>query len=164
MKVEQFTVEASQEKLRCSLAVPEESLRSEDSGLLLNISATAHYALRDPGQNHPTEPFLKAGHYVLSFDLPHHGERVREYGESLAGMGRALLAGDDPFEQFVADGKAALDGCAEKGIGKGGKIGRVRLCGAEGKGAGEDLLAGFEGCTSVDGNAEEDVAVGVEGA
>ena len=90
---------------------------------MLNISATAHYALHDETQNHPTEPFLKAGHYVLSFDLPHHGERVGEaYGESLLGWGKAFVAGDDPFEQFVADGEAALDACAARGIGANGKI------------------------------------------
>ena len=37
-------------------------------------------------------------------------------------MSRAFMAGDDPFEQFVADGKAALDGCLEKGIGANGKV------------------------------------------
>ena len=32
------------------------------------------------------------------------------------------MAGDDPFEQFVADGVAALDACLEKGIGANGNI------------------------------------------
>ena len=122
MKITEFTVEVGGEDLRCSLAEPEERLVSVDSGLLLNISATRQTALADATQNHPTEPFLAAGHYVLSFDLPHHGERVRRYGDGLAGMGRALMAGDDPFEQFVADGRAALDACVVRGIGGNGKI------------------------------------------
>lgn len=122
MKVTEFTVDVGKEKLSCSLAEPEERLVSGGSGLLLNISATRQIALSDATQNHPTEPFLAAGHYVLSFDLPHHGQRVKGYGDGLAGMGRALMAGDDPFEQFVADGKAALDACIARGIGGNGKI------------------------------------------
>jgi hypothetical protein len=120
MNITEFTVQSGNEKLSCSLASPEKKLINESSGLLLNISATRQIALCDPTQNHPTIPFLKAGHYVLSFDLPHHGQRVKEYGEDLAGMGKALMAGDDPFEQFVADGKAALNACLEKGIGTNG--------------------------------------------
>ena len=122
MNITEFVVQVGKEQLGCALASPEKRLISEKSGLLLNISATRQIALSDPTQNHPTEPFLQAGHYVLSFDLPHHGERIKEYGDQLAGMGRALMAGDDPFEQFVADGKAALDACLDKQIGTNGKI------------------------------------------
>ena len=122
MKSEEFTLEAGAEKLKCTLAAPAKVPPNPSSGLLLNISATVQYALRDPAQNHPTGPFLAAGHHVLSFDLPCHGERVGSHGESLLGMGRAFLAGDDPFAQFVADGKAALDACLERGIGRSGKI------------------------------------------
>ena len=122
MNIDEFTVNAGLEHLRCTLASPASSCLHEHSGLLLNISATAHYALHDPTQNHPTEPFLEAGHYVLSFDLPHHGERVGAYRESLVGMGQAYLAGEDPFQQFVADGQAALDGFFEKGFGVHGKV------------------------------------------
>ncbi len=121
MNIDEFTVVAGSEALKCTLASPDAP--SEQSALLLNISATAYDALYDETQNHPTEPFLNAGHYVLSFDLPHHGERVgKAYGESLLGWGKALLAGDDPFEQFVTDGKAALDTCQERGIGLNGKV------------------------------------------
>jgi hypothetical protein len=122
MNITDFTVQVGDEELSCSLATPEKARRNDQSGLLLNISATREYALRDPTQNHPTEPFLEAGHYVLSFDLPCHGERIREHGGELIGMGRAYLAGDDPFLQFIADGKAALDACLERGIGANGKI------------------------------------------
>jgi hypothetical protein len=132
MDITEFTVDAAGEKLTCWLASPERSRRSEKSGLLLNISATRHYALRDPSQNHPTQPFLDAGHYVLSFDLPHHGDHVREEyaGHAAAdaangqiqAMSKAFTAGDDPFEQFIADGKAAFDACLDRGIGANGKI------------------------------------------
>jgi len=111
MNIDEFTVEVGDEKLSCSLTSPEKARPNDESALLLNINATS-----------PTEHFLEAGHYVLSFDLPHHGERVREYGEGILGMGKALMAGHDPFEQFIADGKAALDSCLGKGIGTNGKI------------------------------------------
>ena len=122
MNIEEFSVAAGKQRLRCSLASPDSTRAREDSCLLLNVSATAQYALHDSSQNHPTTRFLDAGHYVLSFDLPHHGERVSPYGENLEGMAKAFLAGDDPFEQFIVDGKAAVDGCWERGIGRGGKV------------------------------------------
>ena len=37
-------------------------------------------------------------------------------------MSQALIAGDDPFEQFVSDGVAALDWCLHKDIGTNGKL------------------------------------------
>ena len=73
MNTEEFTVTAGDQQLCCTLAVPEASLVGDHSGLLLNISATAQLALYDGTQNHPTHPFLRAGHYVLSFDLPNRG-------------------------------------------------------------------------------------------
>ena len=122
MNITEFAVEAGGEEVQCSLASPGDNRLRDASGLLLNISATREFALFDPSQNHPTRPFLEAGHHVLSFDLPHHGGRVREYGEGLEGMGRAFMAGEDPFEQVIADGTAALDGCFERGIGTHGRI------------------------------------------
>lgn len=132
MNIDELTVDAGGEKLACWLASPEQSLIGDGSGLLLNISATRQHALHDPTQNHPTQPFLEAGHYVLSFDLPHHGERVRsEYAGhtdegaangQIQAMSKAFAAGDDPFGQFVTDGRAALDACLDRGIGANGKI------------------------------------------
>ena len=132
MDIAEFTVDVGDEKLSCWLASPEKAKQSDESGLLLNISADRQTALLDPSQNHATGPFLEAGHYVLSFDLPHHGERVKKGPEEpveegaadgqIQAMSRAFMAGDDPFEQFVADGVAALDACLEKGIGANGNI------------------------------------------
>ena len=128
--VAEFTITVGDRQFTCALASPEKNRVSEDSGLLLNISATRHYALFDPSQNHPTKPFLDAGHYVLSFDLPHHGEHKASHSDPVSegqangeihNMGKAFASGDDPFEQFVADGKAALDACRERGIGVNGK-------------------------------------------
>ena len=125
MDIFEFKVKASGEEITCWLASPESSKLHAKSGLLLNISATRQYALLDPTQNHPTEPFLDAGHHVLSFDLPHHGDRVKQdYSNAITtgdtdghikAMGKAFMNGEDPFIQFVEDGIAALDACLEKG-------------------------------------------------
>ena len=132
MNITEFTIQSRGEDVTCWLVSPDPSKIRPDSSLLLNISATRHYAIHDPGQNHPTQPFLDAGHHVLSFDLPHHGDRiVRDSIEetppgaangNIRAMSRAFTAGDDPFEQFVTDGMAAIDACLERGVAANGKI------------------------------------------
>ena len=132
MDISEFRVEASGEEITCWLVSPESSKLHSNSGLLLNISATRQSALLDPTQNHPTEPFLEAGHHVLSFDLPHHGDRVKQdYSDTvpaeaanghIKAMSKAFMDGEDPFEQFVADGIVALDACFEKGVVSNGRI------------------------------------------
>jgi dienelactone hydrolase len=122
MDITNFTVDTKTEKIECSLVSPKNP--SKNAGILLNISATREYALHDPLQSTPTIPFLEAGHYVLSFDLAHHGSRIKypdTEGKELKGMALALLDGNDPFEQFINDGKAALDWCKTQNIGTNGK-------------------------------------------
>lgn len=122
MTLEHFHVDSSGERVKVTLASPEAGRVTGESGLLLNISATTDIALNDETQNHPTPVFLNAGHCVVSFDLPCHGERVDEFGESILGMGAAYVAGVDKFEQFVSDGAAVLDACQERGIATNGEI------------------------------------------
>ena len=122
MKLDEFHVDSNGERVKATLASPTDGDASDESALLINISATTEYALHDENQNHPTPIFLDAGHYVVSFDLPCHGERVGEFGESLPGMGVAYVAGVDMFEQFVADGVAVMDACQKRGIGANGRI------------------------------------------
>lgn len=132
MNITELTVRARSEQVTCWLTSPDPSKLHERSSILLNISATRQDALLNPQQNHPTKPFLEAGHHVLSFDLPHHGDRIdRGTVESvppgaanghLRAMSKALAAGNDPFAQFVADGKAALDACIKHVAGIHGKV------------------------------------------
>ena len=132
MNITEFTIGSLGEEVTCWLVSPDPSKTSENSSLLLNISATRHYAIHDPGQNHPTKPFLDAGHHVLSFDLPHHGDRVIKgsieetppgaANGNIRTMSKAFTAGNDPFKQFVADGMAAIDTCLERGVAANGKI------------------------------------------
>ena len=122
MNLEELYLETAAERVKLTLACPERTRITAQSGLLLNISATAALALHDQVQGTPTGPFLDAGHFVASFDLPCHGERVGEHGEGLLGMGAAYLAGIDMFARFVADGAAAIDACQQRGIGANGRV------------------------------------------
>lgn len=122
MNLEAFHVDSNGESLKITLASPDAGGVTDKSGLLINISATAEHALHDETQNHPTPIFLDAGHHVVSFDLPCHGERVDEHGEGILGMGAAYVAGVDRFEQFVSDGIVTMDACQDRGIGTNGRI------------------------------------------
>ena len=132
MNISEFTVNSRGEEVACWLVSPDPSRTSRNSSLLLNISATRDYAIHDPTQNHPTQPFLDAGHHVLTFDLPHHGDRILKdsieetspgaANGNIRAMSKAFAAGNDPFEQFVSDGMAAIDICIERGIALNGKI------------------------------------------
>ncbi len=132
MNITEFTIDSRGEEVDCWLVSPDPSKTGDRSALLLNISATRQFAIHDPGQNHPTKPFLDAGHHVLTFDLPHHGDRsIRDLIENvppgaangnIRAMSKAFTAGSDPFQQFIADGKAAIDGCLERGWAGNGMI------------------------------------------
>jgi dienelactone hydrolase len=113
-------------RLSCSLAQPDSSTKSSAPALLLSFSSTRQSALMEHPYDLPAKTFLAAGHFVLSFDLSHHGERVDKYGEGIEGMCRAFMAGYDPFARFVADGMAAIDACLQRGI---GVDGRICVCG-----------------------------------
>jgi dienelactone hydrolase len=63
---------------------------------------------------------------VASFDLPAHGERVDRHGSSIAGLCNRVVAGMHPFDDFVAEGKLALDALLER---KWGVPGEVVVCG-----------------------------------
>ncbi|MCY4528373.1 MAG: hypothetical protein OXD46_04995 [Chloroflexi bacterium] len=132
MNITEFTINSRGEEVTCWLVSPDPSKTKENSSLLLNISATRHFAIHDPGQNHPTRPFIDAGHHVLTFDLPHHGDRIAKdsieatppgaANGNIRAMSKAFTAGNDPFKQFVSDGMAAIDACLERGVPENGKI------------------------------------------
>ena len=116
MRVTEFAVEAA----ACALAAPEAS--APDPALLMTFSGTRQMSTERSPYVMAAQAFTSAGHYALSFDLPNHGDRINAHGEGIAGMCAALVAGGDPFARFVADGKAAIDACLERGIGSSGKI------------------------------------------
>jgi len=125
MKITEFLVEAPGGPITCSLARPE-GLPAPEPALLLTFATTRRSALAEDPYSLPARIFSEAGHYALSFDPPNHGERVDRFGEGIAGVCAAFMAGCDPFARFVADGQAVMDACRQRGI-PGGE--RIVACG-----------------------------------
>jgi dienelactone hydrolase len=126
MNVTELIAGSGDQQIICSLARPDDGVLADEPALLLSLSSTRQSALEEHPYDIAAKAFLAAGHYVLSFDLPQHGERIDRHGEGIDGMCRAFLAGDDPFARVVADGVAAIDACMQRGI---GVSGRVCVCG-----------------------------------
>jgi len=55
------------------------------------------------------DAFVAAGHRVVSFDLPNHGDLIDRFGEGLPGMVAAIRAGEDVFARIAAIGRAVVD-------------------------------------------------------
>ena len=114
MKLTEFIVETRAGPLTCALAEPEKDGAAADSVLLLSVGGARMSAEQEPS---PTVRFfVEAGHPVVSFDMPNHGDLVDRHGQSIGGMCAAFLAGDDPFDRFVDNGVAVIDACLEKGL------------------------------------------------
>lgn len=123
MKVEQLTIATDTGPLTCVLAEPQAGVGAgQDAALLFSFVSTRQAALDKSPYVLAANVFLETGNRVLSFGLPNHGERVDSHGEGIRGMCAALLAGADPFERFVADGRAAVDYCLERGLVSPGRI------------------------------------------
>ena len=135
------------------MASPAAGARGPAPALLLSFSTTRQTSLGEPPYDLTARAFLNAGHRVLSFDLPHHGERVEGYGTGIQGMCAAFLDGRDPFALFVRDGMAAVDACLERGL---ATAGRIYACGVSRGGycalrlaAGDVRIAGVAGLAPV---------------
>ena len=120
MTIAEFAVETEAGPLTCALAEP--GAPAPEPALLLTFSGARRMALDRSPYDLATKTFLDAGHYALSFDLPHHGDRIKAHPDGISGMCAGLIAGEDPFARFVADGRAVIDACLEKGIGSEGGI------------------------------------------
>ncbi len=90
--------------------------------LLLFFAADRAASLPDGRYGGPGRMFLDHGHRVASFDLPAHGERVDRRGSGIAGLAARVAAGEDPFAEFVADGRAVIDECLRRGWAEEGRI------------------------------------------
>jgi dienelactone hydrolase len=110
------------------------------TALLVNIYTDARSALTQPQAAAAPQAFLGAGHAVATMDLPNHGALVDDFGQGLVGMAGALAAGVDVFASLRARGRAAVDACLARGV---GRPGRVYTAGASRGGlAALHLLAG----------------------
>ena len=90
--------------------------------LLLNFSMDRKSSLHGGRYGEPARIFLEAGHRVASFDLPAHGDRVDRHGSGIAGLCARVIAGEDPFADFVTDGRAVIDECIRRGLARDGGI------------------------------------------
>ncbi len=120
MQTEEFNIASEGRELTCALTAPE--VPASAPALLLTFSGTRQMSTGRHPYDMAAKAFTDAGHYALSFDLPCHGDRIDAHGEGIAGFCADLVSGGDPFARFVADGKAAIDACLERGVGSSGKI------------------------------------------
>ena len=104
------------------LLEPDAGRQAQDPALLLTFSLDRDRSLRVEPYSIAASEFVAAGHRALSFDPPNHGTRVDQFGEGIAGMRDALLAGHDPFAAFVEDASAVIDRCIAEGIAPPGRI------------------------------------------
>lgn len=93
-----------------------------DQALLLTFSSTRQASFEEAPYDIPARLFAAAGHAVVSFDLPNHGEQVNAFGQGIDGFCAAFCAGVDPFIQFIDQGHAVLDACLAQGVGQGGLV------------------------------------------
>lgn len=101
---------------------PQASAPTAQPALLLTVSSTRQASFHEEPYNIPARLFAAAGHAVVSFDLPNHGEQINHFGEGITGMCAAFSAGEDPFAQFVTQGQAVIDACLAQGMGTGGIV------------------------------------------
>lgn len=90
--------------------------------LLLTFSSTRRASFDEAPYEIPARLFAAAGHAVVSFDLPNHGEQVNGFGQGIDGFCAAFCAGADPFVQFIDQGRAVIDACLAQGVGQGGLV------------------------------------------
>ena len=122
----EFVVETPAGPLTCGLASPAADAAAAEPALLLAFGGARHGVLGPDARNPTVEAFAAAGHRVVSFDLPNHGDLVDQHGESISGMCAAFAAGHDPFARFVDHGVAVIDACLEMGL---AAEGRTFVCG-----------------------------------
>lgn len=112
----EITIATPTGPLTYSLHTPDAAQRAPNPALLLTFSSTRQASFDETPYDIPAKMFAEAGHSVISFDLPNHGEQVNPFGAGIVGMCAALNAGQDPFAQFVSQGSAVLDACLAKGV------------------------------------------------
>lgn len=121
-RTEEFTVTRGGEALVVRIQSPPPERLAPNPLLLLYFSTDRRASLPDGTYGAPGRRFLDEGHRVASFDLPAHGDRVDRHGSGIAGLCARVLAGERPFDAFVADGRAVIDECLRRGLATAGRI------------------------------------------
>lgn len=92
--------------VRCVLRRPAQA--SARPAMLVNLAMDAVTSLGEPPYRIVPDVFLEAGHAVASFDLPCHGEDVRDGMEGLTGLAASMAAGVDEFARLREAGRAVI--------------------------------------------------------
>jgi dienelactone hydrolase len=121
MKLTEFEITVGRRKLPCILGEPD-GVPAADPGIVLSFCGVRREAMVAEHHDRAARVFIDAGHRALSFDMPHHGERIGAYAPGIDGARDALLAGDDPWATFIDDAKAAVDAVLERKLARPGRI------------------------------------------
>lgn len=123
MEFSEFAIVSQGQSVDCLLAQPGAEALAKDPALLLTFVLDRRGTHEHPMYGIPTRLFVAAGHRALSFDPPCHAQRAAPGAEpGINAFREAFLAGDDPFERFIADARAAIDACLARGLTRPGRI------------------------------------------
>lgn len=122
MPVEEFAVRSGDSSLAVRLAAPVAGALAAQPLLLLYFSTDRTASLPEGRYGAAGRIFLEHGHRVASFDLPAHGERLDGKVGGIAGLAHRVAAGQDPFAEFVHDGRAVIDECIRRGLAEAGRV------------------------------------------
>ena len=117
---EELTIKVNGEETLAIIRTP--IRRAVRPALLINLAADVKNALGGDFFRIVPDIFLAAGHRVVSFSLPCHGERVNEYGEGIEGWANSIKAGIDVFADIRATGTTLIDLCLERDLAYGETI------------------------------------------
>ena len=126
IRFEEFDVPFQDGLITARWGRPEDEKPTKDRMLLCSFAADRTTSLEVVPYGLAAEVFLQQGHQVLSIDLPNHGGQINDYGEGIIGFRNTFVAGIDPFELFVAQGKTVIDSCIARGM---ATAGQIAVCG-----------------------------------
>ncbi|MBL9199645.1 MAG: prolyl oligopeptidase family serine peptidase [Opitutaceae bacterium] len=104
---------------RAGGAVPE-------AWLVIQFATSREETLAGGRNGAPAARVVELGHRAVSFDLPAHGARIDARGAGITGLRNLILAGVDPFQSVIIDGRAVIDECLRRGW---AAPGRIAVCG-----------------------------------
>ena len=113
---EDLTFEVNGRQLKALLRTPER-LTSKPA-LLINLGGGRKNAFETDSMRTVPDIFLAAGHRVISFDLPGHGNNSDTFGGGLGSWANKAKAGVDVFKEIRDTGKALIDFCIERKLAK----------------------------------------------
>lgn len=112
-------VQSGTKKLNVTVISPIKENLAPKPALVLTVGASREYTLYEHAGNRAfIQMMVEAGHRVLSFDLPQHGERIDHHGAEIEGIREAFLAGKSPFASFIEEAIDVFDHCVRLGLGE----------------------------------------------